>query len=100
MREVAVGRDDVDVIRLDVHFVFDLHDAHSGMLAEQFGGQTLVRRIQVLDQHKGHVRIGWHRGEELFERVQPARRCTDADDRKTRLAPSRRLGFGGFRARR
>lgn len=72
--------DDVDVIGLDRHVILDLNDGHGGVSGQQPDHEALVRRIEMRHQHKGDPAFGWHRSQELLERIQPAGRGSDADN--------------------
>jgi hypothetical protein len=103
---VAVRRDDVGAVGLDLHPVLNLEDLHAGVAPDEVGQDALVVRGQVLHQHKGHARIGvgGHTGKEGLERPQPPGRCADADDGKMLLRRFIRactwFGRIGFRRRR
>jgi hypothetical protein len=47
---------------------------------EQGGQGTFVLRGQVLNEHQRDLRMGAESVEDLRERLEAARRCTDADD--------------------
>ena len=79
---VAVGRDDVDVVRLHPRLVLDLGDRHRGRPRQDLRQQAVVRRGQVLHQHEGHAGVDRQRAEQLREGLQPAGRGADADDRE------------------
>jgi len=70
---VAVGRDDVGTVRLNLHPVLDLEDLHAGVAPDEIGEDALVVRGQVLHQHKGHtgIDVGGHGGKEGLECLQP-----------------------------
>ena len=51
---VPVGRNHIDMVRLDLHPVFDLDDFHGGRALEQLRHYPLVCRIKVLNDDKGH----------------------------------------------
>ena len=55
---------------------------HSGVLREDLGHQAFAVGRQVLDEHERHPWLVGHSLEEFDERLQPARRCADPDDRK------------------
>jgi hypothetical protein len=87
---ILVGWDHVDAVRLDPHPVPDLEYLHPGGTLEQFGHDPLVRRVEVLDDDKGHAAVFGHMTQELLQRLQPAGRGTNADNRKrTVLIPGR-----------
>jgi len=79
-REVLVGRDDVDPVRLDTQAVRHLRDLHLGHALEQLGHEPLARRVEVLDDDEGETARLGHMTQELPQSFQPARRCADPDD--------------------
>ena len=58
-----------------------------GDALEQFGHDPLVRRVQVLDDDKGHAAARRHVPEELLQGLESPGGGADADDgeRNTRL---------------
>ena len=89
-----IGRDDVDVVRLDRDLALHLDHRHLGMPAEQLGQVALARRIQVRDHDERHAGVARHGIEQLFQRVQPACRRANADDGKVCHRAPRRLNTG------
>jgi hypothetical protein len=59
------------------HAVGRFHHRHGGVRREQGHQQALVYRIEVLDQHECHARVGRQIVEECGKRVQAARRGAD-----------------------
>jgi hypothetical protein len=59
-----------------------LLDGHGGAALEQFHHHALVGRVEVLDDDKCHAAVFGNVGEELFQRLQSARRSADADNGK------------------
>jgi hypothetical protein len=96
-----VRRDYVDVVRLDRRLFVNLHDRHFRRPRQDFRQGAGVRGRQVLHQDERHAGIGRQRLEQLRERLQPAGRGADADDRERRrfaLPVEIPLGiFGGQR---
>ncbi len=80
--EVPVGGDHIDAIRLNLHPILDLEHRHSGSALEQFHHDALVRRVQVLDDDKGHAALLGHVSQERLQRLQPAGGSADAHDGK------------------
>ena len=76
---IPVGRDHIDAVRLDTHPVPDLEHLHARRALEKFGHDTLVRRVQMLDDDKGQAAFFRHMPQELFQRLQSAGRSADAD---------------------
>jgi hypothetical protein len=79
-RERVRGADDVDVVGLDEHPVFDLLDSHRGALGEDFDKQTVAIGRQVKNQDERHAAVRTHRPEELHERFEPAGGTTHTHD--------------------
>ena len=78
--ERLVGRDEVDVVRRDLHAVLDLRDGHAGVLGEQLREDALVVGRHVLHQDERRAAVRRHEVEEPLVHVEPARRRPDADD--------------------
>jgi len=78
--EIAVGRDDIDVVRLDLHAVLDLEDGHGGGALKQFNHDALVGRVEVLNDDEGEAAGGRDVLEELFQRLQSPGGSANADD--------------------
>jgi hypothetical protein len=78
-RQVPVGRDHVDVVRLDPHFVHNLDHRHRRVPVKQFRRKAFVHGGEVLDEHEGHARVAGHVDEQLLEGIQAASRRPDAD---------------------
>ena len=91
---VPVRRDHIDAVRLDVGAILDLDDLHGGAALQQFHHDALVRRVQVLDDDKGHAAGFRHFPQELFQRLQPPGRSADADDREGSPQTARAALFG------
>jgi hypothetical protein len=91
-RHVLAGGDHVDVVRLHGDAVLGLRHGHARRALEQLDEHPLVRRIEVLHDDEGHVRLARHVLEEELERLQAAGRGADADDRKR----AARTGDGGL----
>jgi len=52
----CLGRDDdVDAVRLDTHAVFDLHDRHFRLAAQDIGEHALAGWVEMLDNDKPHA---------------------------------------------
>ena len=69
---VLSRRNEKHRVGFHAHAVFRLHDAHSGMLAENFGHETPVVRRQMLNHDKTESAVGGHSGKKLLKRLQPA----------------------------
>jgi len=86
---MAVGRGDVDRVRLHPHPFSSFQDAHRGNSAQEVGQQTGAARGLMSYNDKGHAAVGRHMPEKLLERLQTASRGADADNEI-----SRRLRWG------
>lgn len=84
---VAVGRNHENRVRLHQHSVPHLHDLHFREAAQEIAQDALVRRIEVLNQDKGHAGVRRQVGEELLESLQTSGGCPNAHHVK----PDRRL---------
>ena len=71
---VTARRDNIGAVWLDFHPVDHFKNLHSRVAPDQVGKEAFMVRGQMLDKHKGHVRIdiGGHAGEERFKGLQPA----------------------------
>ncbi|SAK98937.1 hypothetical protein AWB82_07256 [Caballeronia glebae] len=70
------------MILFDLSRIQDLHDGHSSESLEHGVGLALMPGRQVKYDHKRHARVVWHVLKEARQRLNPAGRCPDADDRK------------------
>ena len=91
--QVAVGRDHVDVVRLDRRGLLGLADGHGTHLGEDFAKGTLVFRVEVRNDHKGQAAIGAHRLQELRERLQPTGRVRQCRPRENAVRKLPGLGI-------
>jgi len=80
-RRIRVGRQDMHTIRLDPHALFDVYDFHAGTPLQQFAQGAFLRRVLMLDDNKGKTAVIGHVAKKFFQRLQPARRCANTDDR-------------------
>jgi hypothetical protein len=100
-REVLAGRNDVNVVGLDLRAVGGLGDGQGGAGLEQVGQFTLVVGVQVLHEHERHAGILRERFEERLHGPQPARAGPDADDGEGQILALRlRSGGAGRRVGR
>jgi len=67
---ILVWRYHIDVVRLDRSAVLDLDDLHGGGALEELRHDALVRRVQVLDDDKGHSAALRHVLQKLLEGLQ------------------------------
>ena len=91
-REVLVGRDDIDMIGLDLHPVGDLTDCHGRPSLQKFHHDALVGRIQVLNHHKAKAGILRDMSKKLLQGFQTSRRCADSHNGKERLELTASMG--------
>jgi hypothetical protein len=68
---VLIGRNHIDAVRRDPQTVLDLHDRHGGCALEQLDHDTLVVRVQVLDDDKGHAAAVRHVPQEQLQASSP-----------------------------
>ena len=87
--QVPVGRDHIDAIRLDLHPVPDLGHRHGGGALEQLHHDALVRRVQVLDDDKGHAALHRHVSQKQLQRLQAAGGSADAHDGERAISAGR-----------
>jgi len=80
--QVRVGRNDVDVIRLDMQIVGDLMDRERRRASEELRERAVMFRIEMLHQYEAHARIEPQMLEQCRECFEPAGRGADAHDRK------------------
>ena len=96
--EVLVARDDVDVIGLYLLVVRDFANRKRSGSSQDLRQSAFMLRIQVLDQHVGHSRVGRQGGEQMTERIEAASRSPDTDDRERRVkSASFPCGFNSLR---
>src|SRR5215472_16968849 len=79
-RQNGAGRQNIDMFGLDLFTVSRIDDRHSSRAAEYFRKHTLAVRRQMREDHKRHPIAGGHRLEKLLQRLDTARRSTNADD--------------------
>jgi hypothetical protein len=82
--QVLTGGIGVDTVGLHRHAVFGLDDLHARALAQDVRHAALVGRFQVLDHHEGQSAVRGHGREELFQRLDSARRGADAHNENRR----------------
>jgi len=72
------------MLRFDRLVVSCVDHRHSGSAPEDLGQQAVAVWRQVGDDHKGHAVLGRRGSKKSLQRLYPARRGTDAHDRKMR----------------
>jgi len=55
--QVRVGRNAVDVIRLDTQVVRDFVNRERGLPSEQLRKRAVMARIEMLHEHEAHARV-------------------------------------------
>ncbi len=80
--EIGPGGFHVHCVRLDLHAVRGLPHGHPGEPLEDLRQVPSLSGIHMRDQHEGEPGVRWHAPEELLERLESARGCTDAHDRQ------------------
>src|ERR1700730_4371953 len=78
------GWQNVDMLRFYRLVVSCVDHRHSGSAPEDLGQQAVAVWRQVGDDHKGHAVLGRRGSKKSLQRLYPARRGTDAHDRKMR----------------
>ncbi len=68
------------MVRLDAHSVDDFDDWRRGRAAQDADQQAVAMGLEMLNQHEGQAGIGWHRGDQVDESIQPPGRGTDSND--------------------
>ena len=79
-RHRRVRRDDVRVVGFDAHAVDGIDHGYRAGPRQDRGQLTLVRRIEVLNEHVREAAVLAQMAHEPHERLEPARRCADPDD--------------------
>ena len=79
-REVAAGRDHINVVGDQWASVARFGHRHRGMLGQQLDHQALVVGVEMLDDDEGHPTEGGQRVEQPRGGLQPACRRADRDD--------------------
>ncbi len=82
--KILVGWNDINVVGLNLHSVFNLDHRHGRGTLEQFHQDALMGRIQMLDDNKADSARFRYMGKKLLESFQPARRSAKPDDGKER----------------
>ena len=81
-RQVAIGRDDVDVVGLQRLLIPGLFYRHVRVPGQQRGHETFVPGIEVGDEHEGHAAVGRHGVQKRLVGVQAAGRGDQTDYRQ------------------
>ncbi len=80
---LAVGRDDIDMVRRNGHQVCGLDNRYGGNPLQDLREHACVARIEMGNQDKCHPAVGRDLLKENLKRLEAAGRCTNGDDRKT-----------------
>ncbi len=86
------------MVLLDPRCLDHLHNRHFGDALENIVGLTFVRGREVKHDYETHAWITWHEFEKPDQRLDPACRCADADNREVKRGSYR--GRRGLIARR
>ncbi|VVB62696.1 Uncharacterised protein [uncultured archaeon] len=70
------------MVGLNLHPVPHLQHIHLREALNQLGHDSLVGRIEMGNDHKGHTGVGWHVAEELLECLQGTGRAAHSHDVK------------------
>lgn len=84
---LGIGRDHVNVVALDRHPVRDFLHRNGRGPGKDVDEQTVMARIEVLDQHESQSGLGGNGGNELEKCVEPSGRGADADDLHEGVTP-------------
>ncbi len=95
-RQDRIGRQDVDLVRLDLLAILRGNDGHRGVPRENFGEHAFAVRREMGDDDKRHSRFGRHVLEKAFERAKAAGGGADANDRELRSRDHRDGLIGSF----
>ena len=77
-----VRRDHVNAIALDRRAVQNFRDGNFREAGKNFRQNTVVRGIEVRNEHIGHSCFFRQAGQQFLERFEPAGRSADSDDGK------------------
>ena len=77
---VLLRRDEIDRVGFQGHLIPDLQHLHVGVLAEDFGHETLVVRRKVLDDDNGQAAVFRHPAEEFLQGLKAAGRGAKGND--------------------
>src|SRR5580704_499765 len=92
-RKRLVGKQNVEVMRLELLSILDRVDRHLGMAFDNFGEKALLVRRKMRDQDKGHAGIWIEVFEDFLKGLEAARRGAKPYDR---IWECRRLLLLGF----
>src|SRR5215468_5167421 len=79
-RQDGAGRQDIDVLGLDLFAVLRVDDWHTGRPAEYLGEHAFAVGRQMCENHKCQPVTGWKGLKELLQRFDTTGRGTYADD--------------------
>ena len=77
---VAIGRNDVHMVRLHCHLILGFEHRHGGAALQDFCQDAGVAGVQMRHQHVGHAAVAGGMVKELLEGFESAGRSPDADD--------------------
>ena len=76
----GIGRNDVDVIGLDLHAILHFDDGHGCGAGDQLGEHAFVLGIEMLNEDESHSGVGREMGEKFGEGFQAAGRSSNGDN--------------------
>ena len=82
-REIGARRNEIDMLGLERHPVRCLLDRQRRMPGQQIDHHAGMRRIEMLDQNKGHARAAGEHAEQPADGIKAASRSAEPDDRET-----------------
>jgi len=62
----CIRGNNVELVREDLHAVFDLEHGHGSGVRQERREQTVMFRGQMLHQHERHARVAW----QIFEKIR------------------------------
>ena len=71
---LCIGRGHIDVVSLQSQTVGDLGNGHVAGAGQDFRQVALVSRVEMLDEHKRHARVGRKMLQQVGKRLQPTGR--------------------------
>ena len=102
--QLAVGdaerdarRNEINMVRLDRDAFGRRRHGHLCVARQKFSHQAGMERIEMLNEDKGHARVGRQRREQGLESIETASRCAYADNwEPAHRRPGRTIGQIGW----
>ena len=91
--QAAIGRNDIDVIGLEMLMPADFNDAHLRTGGNDIDQLAAVLGIEMHDHHEGGAGVVWQHRKQVLQGVDTARRGADGDDHREIAAAFLRIGF-------